>query len=208
MKKMTSLAIGTLMGTLAFSAQAVIVNGDFETGNLNGWTATVPFGGSAGAVLGGVGGIAPNGGSYMAQLKTDGPGSQTTLTQSIHLNMNDTASGFVNWYDAELANNQPNIFNDNVWVNILDSGGSLVSRVFYDQHAGNTSIVNGWEQWSFSAAYSGTYTIEFGIQNIGDSAVDSFAYFDDNSVEAPEPGILALLGLGLAGLGFRRRFKA
>lgn len=203
-RTITKLAIGTLLGTCALSAQAMLTNGGFEAG-LTGWTAAVPTGAAAGTTAAGLGGITPIEGAAMGAVKTDGPGNNVTLSQSVSLGVNGSLSGYVNWYDAELAGNQSDFFNDNVWVKIFDSSNALVETAFYDQHAGNSDIVNGWDQWSFTAGASDTYTLQFGIQNIGDSVFDSWAYFDKNAVtNAPEPGILALLGLGLAGLGFRR----
>ena len=205
MKRLNALTLAAGLAFASSAAQAALVNAGFETGNFSGWSVTIPPGGAANVQsTPGAGGITPFAGAYMAQLKTDGPGSFTTLSQSISLSVGGDVSGHVNWYDAELASNQPAQYNDTVMVQILNSANAVVATPFFDQHSGNTQVVNGWQLWSFVASAADTYKVVYKITNGGDSIVDSFAYFDN----IPEPASTALFGLGLLGLGFLRRRKA
>ncbi len=74
----------------------------------------------------------------------------------------------------------------------------------------------GWIESDYTIANAGNYVLEFGVVNWSDQIYDSGMAFDGITVggvpidpdgDVPEPASLALLGLGLAGLGMFRRRK-
>ncbi len=64
---------------------------------------------------------------------------------------------------------------------------------------------SGWQTYNFGSAYTGLIT--FGVYNTLDTSLDSTLAIK-NGVNVPEPGTLALFGLGLIGLAFRARKSA
>lgn len=183
-----------LMGAAIAAALAgpalALVNSDFETGSLSGWTTN---GGAAGAVTG-YHAFAPISGSYLGYVQAGlGKDVYTKLDQTFNLAAGQTVSGYVGFQandykpyndDAYLSINGVNLFTDNV-ATVGNYGNS------------------GWVSFSYTALTTGAYTLELGVTNRLDNGLASGAVLDGVSV--PEPASWALMLVGFAGLGVALR---
>ena len=113
-------------------------------------------------------------GDYFLRLKTDGPGSHSTVSQTVTLQEGDILTG---WAAFDAADYLP--YNDSASVQILDASGVLEATPWYEdvQHVGNYGD-SPWTQWFWTAPTTGTYTVQCGIANSLDSVYDSWALFD------------------------------
>jgi hypothetical protein len=126
-----------------------------------------------------------------------GSGFFTFVFDSSALGSLPTSAGIV-WTDGD--------YGAGTWFEALDGGGN---RVCYAEAAIADASNNGEtaEDRFFGCNYSGGIGwLRIGNSNGGIEA-DHLQYGGGQAVSTPEPGSLALLGLGLAGLGYVRRRK-
>jgi hypothetical protein len=212
---------------LPVGAHASINNGDFETGTVSGWTVA----GSAAAKTSAIG-VTPPAGTYMGYIETTGnftalapavigslgvPGSQisafgtgaptngTGMSQSVTVAAGDQLTFDWNFVTDEL--NEDPIYNDFAFFTISGSAYLLASRngSTYDT-ASPPPGFDGQTDWAiqtYTFPAAGTYTVGFGVFNVGDAGHNSALLLD--SIAVPEPATVALLPLGIIALLRRRR---
>ncbi|MBA7551553.1 hypothetical protein ES705_44097 [subsurface metagenome] len=213
-KKGIFIAAIMVISVFAFAVTSVSAhpaNWGFETGDLTGWTVYVPPGGSAQVVTSHAGSSTiynPVEGNYFAELKTNGPGTYTTLTQDFYIAAGVTIQG---WAAFDARDYLP--FNDNAAVRIRDSSNNVVATPWYSDVSIDGDYGDGpWTYWEWTAPVSDTYTLELRISNAQDSIEDSYALFDGIIAPAPVPtltpiGIIAMVGLLsiVAAMSIRKR---
>ena len=106
-------------------------------------------------------------------------------------------------------------WNDSAYVRIYDGSNTLVATPWVEYGNQHPEDWDGpWTQWQFTAPGTDTYTIVFGVANAGNSAMDTYDFFDANYDAIPnqiptlsEWGmiVLSLLCIGIAVCTIRRR---
>jgi hypothetical protein len=99
--------------------------------------------------------------------------------------------------DGALVANNPN---DMWWGNDFANAAGVLSTSVLALTAGHHILDGFWAEGCCSGGQAGRFSIDNGAswKNVDVVSLDTLA-------EVPEPGMLALFGIGLAGLGYKRR---
>lgn len=196
--KVSILAL-SLLG-IGQGAQASVLNGSFESGDLAGWDNV----GNT-SVVSSFDTYTPTDGNYFALLTAGlGEGVYSTISQEFHASATDVLS-FNTFFKA--GDYMP--YNDNGYVRLLDQNKFVVTDLFTKSVSdvgdyGQTA----WTGVSYSFTSTGDYRIQFGVTNIGDNVLHSSLGVDSISVSpVPEPDewAMMILGLGLVGVQLLRK---
>ncbi len=223
MKIMHFAACTAAAMALATGAHAtqLLTNGDFETGDLSGWTVVDQAGGSGSVYIALNGGGSPlngfstptlaGGGTYNAQTDQFGPGSHQ-LEQSFTAVAGRTYVISFDRFGNDYSGASPvgtgldytNVPNQHVEFNLY---GPISTNVYTgDIFPGNTWGNITYDLSSFITV-SGVYTISFGEvdnQNFYNIGLDNISLVETG---VPEPDAWALMLLGFAGAGAMLRFR-
>jgi hypothetical protein len=223
-------AIGCGLATTE-TVQAFAVNGGFETGNYSDWQTIGQT-----TVEGSGFGVTPVEGTYQAVLETlqdTLPGASgsdletflglnsgdltnlnvvegSAIKQDITVNAGDVL--VFSWNFLTDQNPPDSTYNDFAFFTLSTTSTTLAdtfsplmtsfSRLSYEYQT-------GYQPYSYTFATGGTYTLGFGVVDVGDDTVNSALLVDRISTQAiPEP--LTILGSATAigfGAWFKRRLK-
>lgn len=219
MKKTLLALIIAPLALISTNAQAGLINAGFESGDLSGWSTSMSAGtaqivSSHSTTYLTPATYLPQQGNYFLAITSGEADVWQTVSQTISLAASQTLAGVAafKWGDYTP-------FIDGVKVEILNTTGAVVATPFYVDGSlicpsgcpldHELSGHNGpWTKWSWAAPDAGIYTLVFASRNTidGGGPEKTYGYFDAHT--APEPGSLALFGLGLAGFGLVHRRKS
>lgn len=211
MKKAVLMAVGMMTVALHAHAISTIVNPGFETGDLTGWDTNLN--GGVAEVVSSASTLTAPSGNYFLCLTAGDANAYVQAAQFFYMSAGEQLSGFAAFETPE---SSPTTYNDDALalITFLSLSGGATTTELFSQSANSGGSTLGWVSWSFTAATSGYYALQFGVENVADNLNDSKAYFDigpanANAATVPDGGsTAALFGLALVGIeGARRKLR-
>jgi hypothetical protein len=164
-------------------AASTLVNGDFETSDTTGWTASTP--GNTQVVTTHVtanGSYQPVDGNYFALLRSGQADTPVKLSQSFFADPGMTVSG-----DTFFQTNDGFPFNDSgqVVVRIKEDGTTVATPFNKSVSDVGDGGQTPWTHWEHTFTEPGEYTIEASVVNAIDGLVSSFVGLDAVELSSP-----------------------
>ena len=147
----------------------------------------------------GFGGINSNGSAVFGWCGSCLPGIKLTLT--------DDAAELFSLTSFEASNLFTGFFDPNMTIQVtghLGAGGTVMQRFALAQDIYPTFLLNAGFTGLASVDFEGT---PYPTSNLGDFAIDNLIV-GSSTTSVAEPGTLAILGIGLLGIGYLRRRRA
>lgn len=209
-------------------AGAAILNGGFESGDFNNWSAVGSTSVSLGQDYPDIAFVSPDTGVYAAQLTSSGT-TAASLAAQMSITVEDlngsnagfeAAEGAMIWQSTYANAGDVIQFRWNFVA--LDDGGLYDDWSFLGvQYGSNSTVltrlasvnevvgggVTGWTTQTIPITQTGSYTIYFGVVNARDDLFPSDLWIDsvEGGSEVPEPAAFALLVPVLAAILLRSR---
>ncbi|MGI9419573.1 MAG: PEP-CTERM sorting domain-containing protein [Geminicoccaceae bacterium] len=223
-KSLLGAIAGLVIAGASGSAQAIVINQGFETGDFTGWDTI-----GAASVVDGSFGSGPSNGTFQALLST-GDGavgvaaleaflglaagtlsafsgedvtSGSAIQQTVTVAPGETLAFDFNFFTDEVLENDT--FNDFAFA-IVNSTFDVIADTFSPAVPSPTIFISETEFQTFLEGpfiLGDTFTVAFGVVDVGDEIVDSALLVDATAV--PEPAALSLLGIALIGMGAMTR---